>query len=171
MFYLPLLDRPICPSFGALCVVVRCGHSGRSCSLRQSLAVCVCRSGRGSLSLGVKGLQGGRSSGMSDVSYIPLTSVFLRLCGVPLFLSASPTPSSFKPACSLSPFSLLPQQYSMQQCSRKAWMGGISKKRKNPRKNALCELKPSKSFKLVMNGWQHFSPMSLWLPQKHQSCL
>lgn len=113
----PLFDRPIWPSFGALRPNLCWCERGSTVPWFSSSRV-RCRTWQGLWGLGWNTPLGGRSSGMPAVPYIsdPETKVLPGL-----FTEGSATlfskPSSFS-VRSLSS-SLLPQQYSMQDC----WTG------------------------------------------------
>lgn len=113
----PLFDRPICPSFGALRPNLCCCEWGSIVPWFSS-SPARCRIWQGSWGLGWNTPLGGRSSGMPAVPYIsdPEAKVLPGILTEGSATLFSKT-SSFS-VRSLSS-SLLPQQYSMQDC----WTG------------------------------------------------
>lgn len=104
----PRLDRPICPSLGALWPNLLWGESW----LKRTLLNSPWRSSTSHIDpreLRSCCPEGGSNSGMSAVSNIPAAGV--SVSATPLLINASSAPTR-----SFSPFSLPPQQYSIQKC-------------------------------------------------------
>lgn len=103
--YQPLFDRPICPSLGALWPNLLWGESCLKRSLNSPCKSSTSHADTRGLSSSCP--EGGSSSGMSATSNIPAVGV--SVSDTPLLINASSAP-----VCSFSPFSLPPQQYSIQ---------------------------------------------------------